>query len=384
MALGLDNTLNGMDPNTLSQALEEEILNGLAQRTTQATSAAQQAGQQYQQAAGAPPAQLAPEDIFLPTLLGNIASVIGQNPDFREQAQENIKASRAELLKSRADNLQAMRDVFSQKADLAQRAGDLETQEKSRLKMEQLSKIHDQVLEQQKQAGRLELEEERGKNDLAVAGVRRQETQAQAVKEQQANQRIKNSAIQSLTSAVRQDPDIKNFVTVRDQFQMGLSGSQGKSNLGDILLMRAIARVSDPLSSVREEEFRTFKGAQGALAQHGVNLTRAMWGKGMLSDFGRTQMLQQLRQIYANKKVQYNRAYSQYRFSGEAQGVEPQLYLRDYTVPEEAPDAGVAPPAVASSEGYVLMESPDGKSRKEVPKSKVPEMIKSGARRVAR
>lgn len=167
MALGLENTLNGLDPNTLAQALEEELMRGLAQRTTQATQAAQQAGQQYQQAAGAPPPQLAPEDIFLPTLLGNIASVIGQNPDLREKAQERIGEKHSDMLKARADNLMALRDIYGQKAEAASKLGNTEAEEKARISRDKMSRALDQLEEQRKQANAIELENMRHQHDLA-------------------------------------------------------------------------------------------------------------------------------------------------------------------------------------------------------------------------
>jgi hypothetical protein len=146
LGLTLNNTLQGLDPLTLMQAEAVRQQQELAARTQAATQGAQQAQQAYQQAAAAPPPQLPMADAFVPALLGNLASVISQNPAYQQQGQEQVQQSKAELLKARADNLQALRDAYSQKADEAAKAGDLEAQITARTKMDTFSKLHDEVM----------------------------------------------------------------------------------------------------------------------------------------------------------------------------------------------------------------------------------------------
>lgn len=145
----LQDTLQGMNGLTMMQALQQRQQEELAQRAQAAEQAAAAAQQGYQQAAAAPPPQPPIADVFVPTLLGNLASVIAQDKGFTERAQQGIQGRRAELIKARSDNLQALRDVYSQRADEAQRAGDLETTEKYRRQFELASKTID-VLEAQK------------------------------------------------------------------------------------------------------------------------------------------------------------------------------------------------------------------------------------------
>jgi len=156
-------TLSGLNPQTLSEALIEQQRSELASNVARALEEAQGAGQEYQEAAAAPPPQLAPGAEFLPALFGNIASVLAQTPEYRQRAQEGIQQQKAMLLQTRAQNLQALRDVYQQKAEAAQRLGDMETQEKARVKHEQISKLYDQILDSQRQQGALELERERQK-----------------------------------------------------------------------------------------------------------------------------------------------------------------------------------------------------------------------------
>jgi len=156
-------TLSGLNPQTLSEALIEQQRSELASNVARALEEAQGAGQEYQEAAAAPPPQLEPGAEFLPALFGNIASVLAQTPEYRQRAQEGIQQQKAMLLQTRAQNLQALRDVYQQKAEAAQRLGDMETQEKARVKHEQISKLYDQILDSQRQQGALELERERQK-----------------------------------------------------------------------------------------------------------------------------------------------------------------------------------------------------------------------------
>jgi hypothetical protein len=139
------NTLHGLDPLTLAQALADQQAQELAANTQQATQAASQAGQQYQQAAQAP----APEpNIFeqlIPALFGNVASVLSQNPMYQQQGQEQVQMSRTELLRSRAENLAGLMNTAKARAEAAQKAGDFEMESKARTTLDKIHQTYDQV-----------------------------------------------------------------------------------------------------------------------------------------------------------------------------------------------------------------------------------------------
>jgi len=141
----LDGTLQGgYDPAQAQillqmQAIAQQQQDALAASTQAAQQGASQAAQAYQQAA-AQPAPGPDMAQFLTMLGGNTASVLGGTPSYRENAQQVVQRSRAEQLKQRADNLQALQDVALQKAQAAQRAGDLETEHKFRSQIETLGK----------------------------------------------------------------------------------------------------------------------------------------------------------------------------------------------------------------------------------------------------
>jgi len=167
---GLSGTLQAQSVLSMMEQLQQRQQEDLAQRSAELEQQASQAQGQYQQAAAAPEPQLDPADVFVPTLLGHIASIIGQDPGFIQRAQEGIKAKKSDLLKARADNLLALRDVYSQKADEAQQAGDLDSTEKYRRQYETLTKTLDTVNQSRSTAE--SLENLRHQNRLAEIAAR--------------------------------------------------------------------------------------------------------------------------------------------------------------------------------------------------------------------
>jgi hypothetical protein len=159
----LTNTLNGMDANTLTQAIEEQLRQQMAQRTQESTQSAQQAEGQYAEAAAAPPPNLSVLQQFLPTLLGNFASTISQDPGYRERAQQGMQQERQSLMQARAQNLTSLRDVWSQRAEAAKNAGDFEAEADFRLKHEKISKTLEQMQDAKDKQAAIDLERERQK-----------------------------------------------------------------------------------------------------------------------------------------------------------------------------------------------------------------------------
>jgi hypothetical protein len=175
----LQGTLSSGDILTLSEALNQRAMAEAQRRTTQATQEASQAGQAFQQAAAAPvqtPDALAS---MLPLLTGNIASVIAQDPSFAKRGAEEVGQRRADLARTRSDNLLALKDNYDKKALLAAHLGDNETEMDMRQRSEQLSKTLQVLLqgEHEKSAKdnlayqretQLQVEAARGKNALTT------------------------------------------------------------------------------------------------------------------------------------------------------------------------------------------------------------------------
>jgi len=175
----LQNTMTEGALKSYMERAAAETQKQLQQTTTAATQEAQSASQDYLNAAQQPVPEPDALAQFVPSLLGNIASVISQNPSYREQAQKDIHEKRQDLRQKRADNLLALKDMWDTKARLASSAGDREAEINARLKVEQLSKIAEQMLETQREHHGMELERLRQKGDRArdasaerIAGIR--------------------------------------------------------------------------------------------------------------------------------------------------------------------------------------------------------------------
>lgn len=150
-------------------------------------------------------------------------------------------------------------------------------------------------------------------------------------------------AMGAMTGRIQSDPDVSGFVTVRDAYTTGKDAANRNNSAGDIILMRMIAKATDPTTGVREEEFRTFQGAQGVLGRLGVRLTTNMWGGGQLTPEGRKQLKGVLDDIYSRKASAYQRRRGFYERQARSIGVDPSLVLEDLT-PTESVGAGGAKP----------------------------------------
>jgi len=172
----LQGTLTPEGVLSVLQAEQQRQEKELAQRTAQATQEAQQASTAFSGAAAAPVQEPDALAQFLPQLLGNVASVLGRTPAYREQGEATVAERRKNLKQQRMDNLSALKSIWDQKADAAQKAGDLESSLNARAKSEQLAKTLDVMLEaehaknaigleKERQKGAISLEQERGRQD---------------------------------------------------------------------------------------------------------------------------------------------------------------------------------------------------------------------------
>jgi hypothetical protein len=152
----LTGTLEGDQLLLQMDALAKQQQEALARSTQSAQGQAQQAGQAYTQAAAQPAPTPDAFGALLNTLGGGVASVLQGNQAPAQRAEQRNEQSRAQLLKQRADNLQALGQVYQQKAEEAQKAGDLETTEKYRRQFETLNKQFELVRGNQKRAQDLE------------------------------------------------------------------------------------------------------------------------------------------------------------------------------------------------------------------------------------
>lgn len=112
--------------------------------------------------------------------------------------------------------------------------------------------------------------------------------------------------LNTIADNARQDANIKDFPAVRASYETARSAAAKSDGTGDIVLMRMIAKITDPTTGVREEEFKTFQSAQSTLSQYGIQLTKQMWSGDRLTASGRASLLQQATDIYNQRKSAYD------------------------------------------------------------------------------
>lgn len=97
--------------------------------------------------------------------------------------------------------------------------------------------------------------------------------------------------------------------------------NSGKANnIADTILMRTLAKVTDPPTGVREEEYRTFETAVGALSR--VYTVPKSWvGAGRLTDTGRAEMIRIIQDRFDGALRQYNTQYSYYENQALSSGI---------------------------------------------------------------
>lgn len=137
----------------------------------------------------------------------------------------------------------------------------------------------------------------------------------------------------SLGNEVRQDPDIKEYPAIRNSYNTAREGAAQNNSSGDIILMRMLAKATDPTTGVREEEFKTFAGAQGELARRGVSMTAGMIGNGMLTPEGRKRLMDAMEGIHSRALDNYGRARGFYENQARQLGLDPKDVVRDYEAP---------------------------------------------------
>jgi len=82
-------------------------------------------------------------------------------------------------------------------------------------------------------------------------------------------------------------------------------------NIADTVLMRSLAKVTDPSTGVREEEYRTFEDAVGAINR--VYKLPSKWvGSGSLTEAGRAAIIREIETRYNSRLEDYTNQYSYY------------------------------------------------------------------------
>lgn len=162
--------------------------------------------------------------------------------------------------------------------------------------------------------------------------------------------------LNTIQDNARQNPDIKIFSDVRAAFEQARSAASKGTGAGDITLMRTIAKITDPASSVREEEFATFKGAQSALQKYGVAITKQWWQGSQLSEYGRSQLLTIAEDLYNQRKTAYDNAWKFYDEQATAANI-PSGKVTPYAI---APDNNQKKVQVTDADANAILNQVSG------------------------
>lgn len=141
--------------------------------------------------------------------------------------------------------------------------------------------------------------------------------------------------LNTISDNARLDPNVKDFAAIRAGYETARGAAQAKDSLGDIIMMRMVAKITDPSTGVREEEYRTFTGAIGTLPGYGIALTKNMIGKGKLTDSGRAALLAEINKIYGQRKNAYQNSVDAYKKQAEKAGGTAEDILPVYIAPDD-------------------------------------------------
>jgi len=140
------------------------------------------------------------------------------------------------------------------------------------------------------------------------------------------------SALNTVMDNARQDPDIKIFPDVRQAYDTAVTNANKKNGAGDVVLMRMIAKMTDPTTGVREEEFKTFAGAQSTLAQYGIKLTKQMWSGDRLNEFGRSELAKVAQEIYDQRKTAFDNSFQFFQTQAQQAGIPQGVNILPYNI----------------------------------------------------
>jgi hypothetical protein len=143
----------------------------------------------------------------------------------------------------------------------------------------------------------------------------------------------------TLSDNFRQDPDVKNYIVVRDNTRRIKGALQQGTGFGDLSAIFAFMRVLDPNSVVRETEFRNAEEASGWL-QRVLNLSGKVVSGNRLTPVARQKILAMTNSLSETQKKTYDAKTKLYRAQAERFKVDPKLLIPDYGDSTAAPAGG--------------------------------------------
>lgn len=210
-------TLDAGRALSIADASRQRDLDELTRRLSQLQSEADAAQREYQTAAAAPPAPLNPSDLFLTSLLGNLASVIGGNPLYAQQGAAYSDEMMRSNIQRRAENLRALHEISLHKAQAAEHAGDVLQAEKFRKEAETRARLADQIERDQQHREALNLERIRQQGRVDLENLDAQH----ALALEQARQRTR--AAETSSEDLKALPTLNQYATLKTRLLSGIN-----------------------------------------------------------------------------------------------------------------------------------------------------------------
>ena len=143
--------------------------------------------------------------------------------------------------------------------------------------------------------------------------------------------------LQRVQGNVRLDPDIKDFIQVRDGYERVETGAGRDDAQGDLALLFGYMKLLDPNSVVRETEFANAEEAQGTL-QRFFNIPSKFIRGTRLTAEARKHFADAAQDLYARKEQSYQRAADFYGNQLDQFNIPREMGLRDFGTTFEKPD----------------------------------------------
>ena len=140
--------------------------------------------------------------------------------------------------------------------------------------------------------------------------------------------------LNTIQDNARQDENIKTFAAVRASYETARSAAENPDHgVGDLTLLRMLAKITDPTTGVQSSEFSTFEDAQGAFEKLGLSLTKKMWQGDRLTEEARAAFLQQAEDIYKQREAAYQDSVGFYEQQAAGFGIPEGMVIPVYTAP---------------------------------------------------
>jgi len=159
----------------------------------------------------------------------------------------------------------------------------------------------------------------------------------------------KSNVIGSIERRIQQNPKVKDFNTVYSYSDQALDAANaakatGNSSMADILLVRALAKLTDMNTGVKESEYMTFTNAVSKVGQLGVKVSNLLEAKGeTLDNKTRDEIIRLINVRRERAAKEYNAAINQYRAQGRSSKLTDDEMSEMFPNPVPVPSTGDKP-----------------------------------------